>query len=248
MLGLLLHIITYHCTLLQTWGFQLDFVAERDVGTLYIYRLFLAITILTAIVHRSFNQWPSVPDVVWAPDIADKQFYPGWTNEDEVLLGPALHSLVSLMYHMHNMQCPVCWCVPLPWQLGCWINLLYSWRRMLIKCCCAGLCICLFRRFIVRPWYFFRHFRCACPYSCESTHQNCVKICGCKLLLLRIITYMRSILLRISAWVILCNNDVIMCNNDVIIVLHYSHYRPCTRCRQKLIISHAWWWIFGGGL
>ena len=31
----------------------------------------------------------------------------------------------------------------------------------------------------------------------------------------------RSTLLRISARVTMCNNDVIVCNNDVIMVLHY---------------------------
>ena len=31
MLGLLLHIITYYCTIWQTWGFQLNFAAEGDL-------------------------------------------------------------------------------------------------------------------------------------------------------------------------------------------------------------------------
>ena len=37
-LVLLLHIITYLCILLHTWGFQLDFLAEGDVGSEDWYR------------------------------------------------------------------------------------------------------------------------------------------------------------------------------------------------------------------
>ena len=54
--------ITYYSTLLQIWGFQLNFVAEGDVGTL-------------SVIVSPGSFWPliltvigSVPDVVWAQD------------------------------------------------------------------------------------------------------------------------------------------------------------------------------------
>ena len=61
----------YYCILLHTGGFQLDFVAEGDVGTFNIYRLLLAINLDC---HSKRELQLSVADVVWAQD---KQFYPG---------------------------------------------------------------------------------------------------------------------------------------------------------------------------
>ena len=78
MINVLLSIITCYCTLLHTWGFQLDFIAERDVGALDVYRLELAIYLDR---HSEEKLQPTVPDVVWAQD---KPFYPGRASEDKV--------------------------------------------------------------------------------------------------------------------------------------------------------------------
>ena len=182
--------VTYYnvlLTLLQTWGFQLDFVAEGNVGALDIYRLFMAINLDS----HSIEELQPVTFSTRLCLCSEQIVLPRAEEWRRIPLGRAAPGVPHGLYAQSAMSSR-CWCVPLPWQLGGWINLLYSWRllpSLLIRCCCAGRFICLFRRFMVRHGCFCRHFRCVCPYSWESTHQNCVEMCGCKFLLLRIITY-----------------------------------------------------------
>ena len=56
------------------------YLREEGVGTLYTYRLALAVNLYS---HRKEELQPTLPDVVWAQD---NQFYSWWTSDDKVLL------------------------------------------------------------------------------------------------------------------------------------------------------------------
>ena len=104
----LIHISAYYYILFHTRGFQLDFVAEGDVGALDIDRLVLSINLDG---HCEEELQSTVPDVVWAQH---KSFHPRRTNEDEVLSiqsvelpiweRPAVQTLVALVYCVANLQ------------------------------------------------------------------------------------------------------------------------------------------------
>ena len=108
-----------------TGGFQLDFIAEGDIGTLEVNRLVLAINLDR---HSEKELQPTVPDIVLAQH---KAFHPWRASEDEVLSvvpivrfireRPALKTLVSLMYSVSNLQCPVDVYMSLPQY--CMLNL-----------------------------------------------------------------------------------------------------------------------------
>ena len=59
----LLQVITYYSILICARGFQLDFIAEGDVGTLHIYGFFLAIHFDG---HGEKKLQPTILDIVWA--------------------------------------------------------------------------------------------------------------------------------------------------------------------------------------
>ena len=106
-----LHITAYYYILFIAWGFQLDVVAEGNIGTLDFNRRILAIHFDG---HAEEELQSTVPDVVCAQH---KPFHPRRTNEDEVLPiksvelpiweRPALQTLVALVYRVSNLQYPV---------------------------------------------------------------------------------------------------------------------------------------------
>ena len=111
MLVLSLSIITYYCTLLHAWGFQLDFFAEGDLGAFDDFRLALAVNLDR---HGKEELQPTIPDVVWS---RDKPLPPCWASEDEVLrlsvvdqttcLGTASTAITGVHHNcMPNLQCP----------------------------------------------------------------------------------------------------------------------------------------------
>ena len=108
---ILCHIDTHYYVLLHTRGFKLDFIAEGDIGALKVQRLVLAINLDR---NSKKELQPSVPDVIRAQYEA---FHPRGAGEDEILSvipvilfvweRPALKTLVSHVYCVTYLQCPV---------------------------------------------------------------------------------------------------------------------------------------------
>jgi len=77
---ILLSIILYYYILKRTRGFQFNFIAERDVGTLDVHWFLLAIDLDG---HAEKKLQSTIPDIVWAQH---KSFYSWRASEDKVFL------------------------------------------------------------------------------------------------------------------------------------------------------------------
>ena len=106
----LLHIIKYYFILIRARGFQLDFIAEGDVGELDVNWFFLAIYFDG---HDDQKFQLTIPDI----DLAQHNpFYHLRANEDEVVTvvsmvcyvgkRQALETLVPIVYRVADLQRP----------------------------------------------------------------------------------------------------------------------------------------------
>ena len=100
--------MTYYYILIHAEGFQLDFIAEGDVGTLDVNGFFQAIYFDR---HGEKKFQPTIPVIVLAQH---KSFYPRRESEDEVFTvvsmvchvgeRPALETLVPIVYRVADLQ------------------------------------------------------------------------------------------------------------------------------------------------
>ena len=100
-------------TLIRTGGFQLDFIAKGDVGTLDVNGFFLGNPGHLFDGYGEKKLQLTILNMVWAQH---KPFHPWRASEEKVFsdismvrpLGkrPALQTLVPIVYHMADLQGP----------------------------------------------------------------------------------------------------------------------------------------------